>query len=62
MATNALDEILSMEENSAETSMPESSLDDIINFEDQSGDTPTDVPQNPHGAMHTAAEAAGGDR
>lgn len=60
MATNALDEILSMEDNSAETSMPESSLDDIINFEDQSGETPTDIPQNPHGAMHTAAEAAGG--
>lgn len=61
MANNALDEILSMEENTAETTMPEqSSLDDIINFEDQYGETPTDVPTNPRGALHTAAEAAGG--
>lgn len=50
-----------MEENTAETTMPEqSSLDDIINFEDQQGETSTDVPTNPRGALHTAAEAAGG--
>ena len=61
MANNALDEILSMEENTAETTMPEqSSLDDIINFEDQQGETSTDVPTNPRGVLHTAAEAAGG--
>lgn len=61
MANNALDEILNMEERTDETSMPEtSSLDDIINFEDQSGETSTDIPPNPRGAMHTAAEAAGG--
>ena len=62
MANNALDEILNMEERTDQTSMPEdtSSLDDIINFEDQAGETSTDVPTNPHGAMHTAAEAAGG--
>ena len=62
MANNALDEILSMEERTDQTAMPEdtSSLDDIINFEDQAGETSTDVPPNPHGAMHTAAEAAGG--
>ena len=62
MANNALDEILSMEERTDQTAMPEdtSSLDDIINFEDQAGETSTDVPPNPHGAMHTVAEAAGG--
>jgi len=51
-----------MEERTDQTAMPEdtSSLDDIINFEDQAGETSTDVPPNPHGAMHTAAEAAGG--
>jgi len=62
VANNALDEILSMEERTDQTSMPEdtSSLDDIINFEDQSGETSTTVPPNPRGVMHTAAEAAGG--
>lgn len=61
MANNVLDEILNMEERTDETSIPEtSSLDDIINFENQSGETSTDIPPNPHGAMHTAAEAAGG--
>ena len=52
-----------MEERTDQTSMPEdtTSLDDIINFEDRKGgETSTDVPTNPHGAMHTAAEAAGG--
>ena len=63
MANNALDDILNMEERTDQTSMPEdtTSLDDIINFEDRKGgETSTDVPPNPHGVMHTAAEAAGG--
>ena len=61
MANNALDDILNMEERTDQTSMPEdtTSLDDIINFEDRKGgETSTDVPTNPHGVMHTAAEAA----
>jgi len=63
VANNVLDDILNMEERTDQTSMPEdtTSLDDIINFEDRKGgETSTDVPPNPHGAVHTAAEFLGG--
>lgn len=63
MGNNALDDILQMEERTDQTELPEdsSSLDDIIQFEDQQGgETPTDVPPNTRGVMHTKAEAAGG--
>ena len=58
MANNILDDIINMEERTDQTTLPPdaSALDDIINFEDQYGETPTDVPPNPHGTMHTAAE------